>query len=255
MKEIRFSIICAIVCMIAVGAVAQDKGGTVFSQTRNNGPAIRMRSLLGEATTVNVYSNCTGEVVIKGSGITNTITATAYSNITEFVGQLLALTNSDGNVMYDVDYDCALGSDSIDGECKTSNTTIRAGTWGAPFAFQSSSNVFLNAYLPGVLVGGQGGSKRLTKLVGSIGGTGDVDVVVYKNRVKVWDQKVISPVYVIDGSTGASASAATNQAVNHVSVDYDVSIPFGAGDNIQIRATRATGIDAECSIGATADYL
>jgi hypothetical protein len=255
MRDIKFSIICAMVVMIAAGAVAQDKGGTVFSATRNLGPALRMRSLLGESTTVNVYSNCTGEVVFRGTGVTNTINATAYSNVSTFAGHILALTNSDGNAMYDVDYDCSYGTDSIDGEVLTSNTTFSAGKWATPFVFQLSSNKFLNAYLPGADVGGQGGARRVTKIVGSIGGTGNVDLVVYKNRVKVWDKQIRSPYYVIDGSTATSSSASTNQAVNHVNLNEDVSIPCGARDNIQIRATRATGIAAPGTIAGTADYL
>ena len=77
-----------------------------------------------------------------------------------------------------------------------------------------------------------------TKLQGSPGGTGDVEVRIYDgDDALVWQKNITSPKYVASQYTGV---AQTNTADHTVFLDEDIYVPAKTGKRILVEVSRST---------------
>jgi len=244
-------VLSVLVAFSAYGDDNYDEGGASYWGARNETPAFRLKSKVGESTTVNIYSNGTGNMVIKSSGITNSVDINVATNINGLVGDLIALTNASGRLLFEVDGDCALAADLVAGNLIEVTNTFQSGSW-ATFYFDSLSNSTYGVYLPGKDVGGPSDGRVVRKLHYDLGGTGDVTFAFYQERVLKWQKTVTSPYYVAPAT--AAGTVTTNSAINQVTGSVIIDMPVYRGDNCFFRATRGTGADAPGGMGATVEY-
>jgi len=251
MQKFRNILACVLVAVMVIPALGDgvyDKSGSSYWGAKDETPCVRLKSLINDSTTIRIASNGYGNATFTSAGIVNNINlGTAVTNVDDFVGYIVALTNASGRQLFEADGDCALAADQVFGKLLSTSYTVQAGKWGTIY-FQGLSNKTYGVSIPSRDNGGPANDKVLRKLNGSLGGTGVVTVAVYVEREVKWQKTVQSPAYTSIGLVSSNATA------NLVNIDYDVEIPIGRASDVFIRATRGTDANAPGGIGATVEF-
>ncbi len=173
-------------------------------------------------------------IVNSGSGTNDTITLIAAS--------ALALTNAAGTASLTVDQDPSLAADSVDDELLDGTYTAAAGEW-LELLWDTSAHLSYDLYFPSRTYQTGVSAYIIDKVFGLPGGTGDLTLSIYKNRVLIDQRFITSPEYV-NAETflvgGTNVSTNTLGTVNAVNLDVTLNMPFTGAKAVIIRAARGT---------------
>lgn len=236
----KIAVACAAVLLMAGPVFA----GQVISKIQDQSIAFR------------VYNGYTGDctIVITGGGTSFVVTcdgyATAltnglsYDTMTELDAGIVACTNRAGTSSLTVDADAALAADDVNGTLIDGTYTATANNW-LEVLWDTSACKFYSLYLPSRDHYSGVSAYTLEKIQALPGGTGNVDVTIYKGTNLVAQKHITSPTYyATDGNTNAWT------VDSDVNIDWEVNMPFSGTEAVIIRAARVTSAHTGV-IGAT----
>jgi hypothetical protein len=248
MKKHLFSMFAALLALAAVSAFAVEP--VIAWNSEDASPVIRVKNTGSE--NVVMFNNTTGlSYTVTIGDVANTIAFADGDTVAELAASVAACTNASGETPLEVDYNCSLGADSTKlGAAMNNTTNLNTNRkWVAPFVWDTSVALQFSAYIPGKdSSGGVSSKKIIQKIVGDIGGTGDVTLAVYFNGVKTMQKVITSPVYVFGESNSVNVANAV------VSLNESLDLPIPRDTDCLIRATRATTATTG-GIGAIVDSL
>ena len=175
-----------------------------------------------------------GQTIINsGSGTNDTIALMATS--------AKALTNAAGTASLTVDQDPSLAADSVDSELLDGTYTAAAGEW-LELLWDTSAHLSFDLYFPDRDVQTGVSAYIIDKVYGLPGGTGNLTLSIYKNRVLIDQRFITSPAYVLPETLVFNSGDGTNTlgTVNAINLDVNLNLPLTGKDPVIIRAARGT---------------
>lgn len=219
----------------------------------DGGPFYRVKNSGTEQVVIAADAGGVTFTVTNGS-VKTTISSAGTMTVAALAAAIEASTNSAGQKLLSVDYNCALGADVV--------TNIVAGgvyisanqhQFVDGHKWDSSVVKHMDTYYPPVSKGGVADPKTVKKIFGDARGTGNLTIVGYVNGTEVWSSVMVSPVYVSNATGGGYTNSLTADDVTPGVIDIPVGIPVGADEGILFRATRATTMTDAGGIGMVLD--
>jgi len=234
----RTATVIGILLIAAICGYAQQSHFEQYDA--DGGPAMRVYNGFDETLTISIYAagaSATNEVTCDGNVQNIDGSGTDVDTITEFAAAISACTNATGNASLVVDKDCALDTDSTDGELLDGTYTAVSGAW-LEIPWDTSEALIYSVYQPGSIIidgvnkGAPGSSPyRITQVNGNPAGTGAVTLNIYVEQTKVWESVLNVERY----CTGTNSVSLTT-----VNLPKDMNVRVGAEQGAFVRATRAT---------------
>lgn len=216
-------------------------GAELIYEAADGSAAIRVYNNGSESVSITIASGGAGaaNTVVIGT-TTNTIDGSgAIDTVAELAAVIGACTNSAGSMVLIVDTDCAVSTDSTDGELLDGTYTAAAGAW-AELLWDTSDTLSYDLYLQDESTAAWTKTRRgfatIDKVYGNPLGTGDLTVSIYVGGTKVWEKLCVEPDLI----------SATNDAVIVVNNNIpelpltDLGIPVPANKPALVRMKRAT---------------
>lgn len=247
MKKIIIASI-AVMALAAGVSFAEDINPAVIKgYAADKSPAIRVKNGFSEVVKIEwaAGDSATNRVLVGSTVNTLACDGTNADQISEAAALFAAVTNAAGQKLLTVDVDCSLNADN------TSNTLANAanqvvlqpGEWGNAVLWDTSACLFYSTYIPNTKSSGGGQTPlSLKDIFGNITGTGNITVNIYEDQTKVFEDVIVSPVYVwgaISSITNTTAADAVSSA-QLLSRYQGINLPISANKDVLIRATRAT---------------
>lgn len=248
MKKTAISVAVAVMALAVGISFAEDINPAVIKGfAHDSSPAIRIKNGFNEVVKVEwaAGDSATNRVLVGSTVNTLACDGTKADQISEAAALFAAVTNSSGQKLLTVDYDCSLAADI------TSNTlanaanavTIQPGDWANAVLWDTSACLFYSTYVPNTKESGGGQTRlNLKDIFGNIGGTGNITLNVYEDGSKVFEDVTVTPIYV----AGAMASITNTFASDEVTMAQllkkyqNINLPVSANKDVMIRASRAT---------------
>ncbi len=228
----KFSVI-AIAMMLFVAFAQAD---SFHSKGADKSRAIRVyngdtQSVSMVITTNGAGSNC--RVVI--GTCTNTIDgdSASYDIVSELAAAIGAATNVAGTPPLIVDTDCAVSTDSTDGELLDGTYTAAAGKW-FELLWDTSAALHYDVYLEDQNVKGSTRDDLILKnITCDPTGTGNATLAVYVDTTNVWQKTYVQP------STVSGTNDSAFVIANTITIDENLNLPVGR-KSVLVRVSRAT---------------
>jgi len=240
----KLGIVMAMLIMFAGLLSTQSNAQNIFAGT-DKGMALRIHNTGKEVVKVYTYGDsCATNKVVIGATSTTIDTSGAIT-----VASLAALIEAcaDVNGLYPLkcDQDCVVAtSESVDDEMVANVTgqRIEPGSWGAIY-FTTADVEHFDVYLPASDNGAARGALDITEIYGSIGGTGNVLIGVYKDQVLVDYKIIVSPVYVlgVSSATNVADEISPGELGWTKGAALTTKIHVGKDESVLVRATRTAG--------------
>jgi hypothetical protein len=234
MKYIPTFLIAAV--LLAVPASAQNLINKFY--TTDASAAFRVQNISQGNDTITVVIQTAGagaaNTVSDGTTTTTIDGSGGIDTIATFTAAVAASADANSALIVKVDANCALSTDSTDGELLSGSYTVAPGKW-VDIPWDTSAVNYFSTYFPAGTVGGAAGGKDLIHIHGSLSATGIVTTAVYADGVKVYE--------------GVDAAAAGATGIDFLTAD--TPIPTEGSKSILIRSS-AVGTAATGGIGAVA---
>jgi len=177
---------------------------------------------------------------VAGQTIINTGTGT-NDTIVLLAASASALTNASGTTSLTVNAEPSLAADSVDDELLDGTYTALAGEW-LELLWDTSAHLSFDLYFPSRTYQTGVSAYIIDKVYGLPGGTGDLTLSIYKNRVLIDQRFITSPAYVLPETLVFNSGDGTNTlgTVNAINLDVELNMPFTGKDAVIVRATRDT---------------
>ena len=253
MKKNTF-VLSILIAFAALTAFAVEPA--LYWSSEDASPVIRVKNTGSDQ--VSMMMNTTGlSWTVNIGECANTITCANGDTAAELAAAVAACTNVSGVAPLVVDSGCSLAADVTKNSYVVNTATTNISTdrkWVVPFAWNTDVALHYDAYVPGKLAtGGNDTRKIVQRIVGDIGGTGNVTLNVYIDGVKKYQRTITSPVYVLDLMNTNAVNAVVTLG-NPDADGCDINIPIPRDSDCIIRATRAT-TGSTGGIGAVVDFL
>jgi hypothetical protein len=234
----------AISLLLVVGLTAhagKRRYGRQF-EAEDSSPAVRVYNGFSSDLVITT-GGASGSITCVVDSTTTTITDGNWDTVADLAAQLTTISNSSSRTLAKTDTDCvAATTESTDDELMDNTAvTIKAGTWG-DIVWDTSDVAHFDVYIPGGDVGGANETKLVEKILGSVGGTGNITLTGYIDGVQAWENLIVSPVYRV-GATSANTTTSEQWVADDISpgeLNLPVDLGVNPSENLLIRATRAT---------------
>ena len=240
MKTSRTWLATVLMGLFAVGVIAGPKGDTQLYHTSDASPALRINNTSKYKCVITITGDdATNTVVIGSTTTTIDMSGTDVDTIAELASAIAAATDDDGNTPLVVDsYSGAvLTSESVDAELMVEAVTIERAQWGS-INWDTSDTKHYRAAVAKKTYGASRGSVLVKSVYGSAGGTGDVTVTAYINRVEVYRKVIESPVYA--WSAAGTTETWAEDDVSMGVIDIPLNLVVSPSDNLTVSVDRET---------------
>ena len=152
----------------------------------------------------------------------------------------MAATNLSGKAVLEVDADCSLAADSTDDELLDAQLiSLQPGEVG-DIVWDTSTALFYSCYIPNAksAFAPNPAYKEIESIFGTIGGTGNITVNIYKNGTEVYSDMIISPQGVPGGATNVTDEITPASLLGQGYKGFKFGV--GLGENTMVRASRAS---------------
>ena len=225
-----------ITALIALFVSTASFAASIHYASADGSPAIRVYNGYTGTVSIVITTNGAGNnMSVTLDGLANALDGSGNTDtVAELAAAIAACTNRAGTAALVVDTDCALGTDSTDGELLDGTYTAVAGAW-LEIPWDTSAALHYDVYIPDTAAGGvaRQTQTKLKSVYGNPGGTGAVSLDVYLDGALAFSKPFIEPA----GVSGTNDAAVVIS--NTVDLQSDVNIPVGT-KSILVRATRAT---------------
>lgn len=239
MNKVFWTLMAALM-LLAGPLCAADVTHEVYFQ-EDKSPALRFKNISKFDVTIVApagdSAGC-GVLVYDSTTVSNVVdlSGAGADTITEIGPLFGAATNYKGKAVLLVDANCSLAADSTDDELSDSQTIeLQPGDVGV-LTWDTSDSKFYSTYIPNssASFAPNPARKEIESIFGSVGGTGNITVNIYKNGTEVFTDIIVSPVTV-------SLTNVTDEVSPARLLDYRTfKFGVGEGEDTMIRATRAT---------------
>lgn len=246
MKKLMISLVGMITLAIVGGNALAD--GSVWA-SEDAGVAMRVKNGYTVPVQIRIYT--TNSAASQGQVVIGTFTNTfagaggaggTNATITKVAATIAACTNAAGKALLTVDYTMSLGADVTTNTLMTGTNTIQEGQWGTALTWDTGGipgvNSKYSAFVPKRTCGGNGDMKKITKVFGNIGGTGDITVRAYLDQALVAEKIIDSPIYVMGSLGSATNSVSDDVTAGMINIDWPIVV--GPDQTFFVRGERAT---------------
>ena len=229
-KFLKTMLVVTVLCaLLAPMVIAEDDYAW---KAADSSEAIRVKYKGSATATIQIAA---AAVTVVDDGNSTAIALTTAFDIDDLTAAVAAVTNASGVRNFECQKWAALGADTVSNKfIAASAATLTPNLWEYHAAWDTSGAKHYDVVPSGLIRDTIQGAFVIDRITGEPDGTGAVTVNVYENDTVVWKKTFASPVYV------PALVAATNTAVNTISLDEEVGIRAKEGIRYLIRATRAT---------------
>lgn len=230
MKKAWITILALVLATFAFSAFAQDDYNW---EPYDSSEAIAVKYVGSGAATITITNSI---VTVVDAGNSTAISLTPAYTIADLTAAIGACTNAAGAQNFLCKRWAAIDTDTVSNMFITATAdTLTANQWEYHAKWDTSGAKHYDV-VPGHLMPDnqvQGGF-LIDAVTGEPDGTGNVTLGVYEDNTLIWKQTIASPQYV------SALVAATNTAVNTVTLFEPLGIRAKANKRYLVRATRAS---------------